>query len=144
MEVLDSVGTVELAVPHQAVRAAVNVVGTGTAQTLRPYRGYAAALSCAGDSSITWTPHQLLKPKLTVNVGSVPSAEDIAQAVWGMKNGIETGWTPRESMRILAAALAGKSSNGGKTFRSITDAKDRIVGTVDGSGNRTAITLDPL
>jgi hypothetical protein len=47
-------------------------------------------------------------------------------------------------MRILAAALAGKSSNGGKTFRSITDSKDRIIGSVDGSGNRTSVTLDPL
>ena len=81
---------------------------------------------------------------LNVSIGSRPSADDIAYAVWGLASGIESGWTPREAMRILAAAMAGKSSNGGKTFRDLNNTKDRITGTMDGSGNRTAITLDPL
>jgi hypothetical protein len=51
----------------------------------------------------------------------------------------------RQAMRILLAALAGKSSGGGTvtlTFRDVADSKARITATVDTSGNRTAIVRD--
>ena len=82
----------------------------------------------------------------TVSIGAQPSAFDIAQAVWGMENGIETGWTPRQIMRIVAAVLAGKVSGAGSNapvFRDITDTKARVEATTDASGNRTAVTTDP-
>lgn len=44
--------------------------------------------------------------------------------------------------RIFGAVLAGKSSSNGTTFRSMDDLKTRVTGTVDGSSNRTAVTLD--
>ena len=49
--------------------------------------------------------------------------------------------------RDLTAAIegAGKASGGGTTsisFRDNADSKNRIVATVDSSGNRTAVTLD--
>ena len=47
--------------------------------------------------------------------------------------------------RIMLSALAGKVSGAGtgtETFRDTADSKDRIVSTVDSSGNRTAVTLD--
>lgn len=44
--------------------------------------------------------------------------------------------------RIFGAVLAGKSSGGGAIFRSMDDVKTRVTGTVDGSSNRTAVTLD--
>ena len=50
--------------------------------------------------------------------------------------------TLKGMLRIMGAALFGKSTGGGKTFRDVADAKNRIVGTTDGSGNRTAVTLD--
>lgn len=58
---------------------------------------------------------------------------------------IESGYTAAEILRLIAAAMAGKASGlGGSTatFRDIGDTKDRIVATVDSSGNRTALTLD--
>jgi len=57
----------------------------------------------------------------------------------------EGGYDLQEMIRIISAALAGKSSGGGSseiTFRDLNDTKDRIVATVSASGNRTAVTLD--
>lgn len=83
MSLADGIGVGSMeASARQDMRVALSVVGTGDAPLLRPYRGYAAALSVAGDSFVDITPHQLMKVKLTVNVGAVPSAEDIAQAIW--------------------------------------------------------------
>lgn len=57
---------------------------------------------------------------------------------------IEGTLTRRQAERIILAALAGKSSGGGTAtikFRNLADDGDRITATVDGSGNRTAITI---
>lgn len=58
---------------------------------------------------------------------------------------VEGAYTMRQLLRIMLAALAGKSSGGGTstiTFRDAADSKNRIAATVGGTGNRTAITLD--
>lgn len=50
-----------------------------------------------------------------------------------------------EALRLLLAALVGKATGGGTatiTFRDTGDTKDRIILTVDSSGNRSAATLD--
>lgn len=68
---------------------------------------------------------------------------DIADAVHSEV--IEGALTFKEMVRIFLAVLANKSSGGGTTtitFRDEADTKDRIVGTVDESGNRSAVTLD--
>lgn len=69
----------------------------------------------------------------------------IADAILDRSNGIETGYTPRQAIRVIAASAAGKLSGAATTsiiIRDITDTKDRITATVDASGNRTAVTLD--
>lgn len=58
---------------------------------------------------------------------------------------IEGSHTLRDAVRILLSVLAGKSTGGGGTtitFRNVDDTKDRVVATVDNSGNRSAVTLD--
>lgn len=50
-----------------------------------------------------------------------------------------------EVLRIMLAALAGKSTGGGTTsvaFRDQADTKNRIAATVDSSGNRSAMSVD--
>ena len=50
-----------------------------------------------------------------------------------------------EALRVMLAALAGTSSGGGTAtvrFKSVDEGTDRIVATVDGVGNRSAVTLD--
>ena len=67
----------------------------------------------------------------------------IASAV--LASVIETGYTLKQSMRLMLSALAGKLSGAATTtvvIRSAPDAKDRITATVDSDGNRTAVTHD--
>ena len=45
-------------------------------------------------------------------------------------------------LRILLSALAGITTGGGVNFRDNANSKNRIAATLDGSGNRTAMTLD--
>jgi hypothetical protein len=71
------------------------------------------------------------------------TANDIATAILDLADGIETGYTLRYAIRLMASALAGKSSNDGKTYRDLADGRDAITATVDASGNRTAVTHDP-
>lgn len=68
---------------------------------------------------------------------------ELGEAV--MDAAVEGATTVRGSLQISNAALGGKSANGGKTYRDLADTKDRLVATVDGSKNRTAMTrnLDP-
>lgn len=75
---------------------------------------------------------------ITSDVAGVPAA------LLDLAAGVETGFTVRQGLRVLAAALAGKISISGTTvtIRSISDTKNRIVCTVDGTGQRTAFTFD--
>lgn len=66
-----------------------------------------------------------------------------ADAVWDEL--METGYTARETVRIMAAALAGKLSGADTTnikVRDLNDTKDRIDATVTAEGNRSSVTLD--
>jgi len=58
---------------------------------------------------------------------------------------VESTYDIQEVLRIVLAALAGKSTGGGTAnpaFRDVGDTKDRISATVDSDGNRTSMTLD--
>lgn len=58
---------------------------------------------------------------------------------------IETGYSMRESLRLILSSLVGKLSGAAGTtvsIRDVNDTVDRIVATVDASGNRTAVTKD--
>jgi len=73
------------------------------------------------------------------------SPEALALAVW---NGLplEGSLSAADIQRVILAAMAGKASGGGGstiTFRDHADTKDRITASVDGSGNRSSVTLNP-
>lgn len=58
---------------------------------------------------------------------------------------VEGSTTLRQAVRLILAALTGKSAGGGTstiTFRDIGDTKDRISATIDANRNRTAVTRD--
>lgn len=120
-----SKGVVRLDLPDAACAAGVNEVFVTIAAT--------------GMKTVT-----LLVELSDVDPTLAPSTEaQIAEAVADVV--IEGGTTLRGSLQISNAALGGKSANGGKTYRDLADTKDRLVATVDGSKNRTAMTrnLDP-
>lgn len=78
-------------------------------------------------------------------VGDIPTADQNAAALMDLANGVETGLTPRQALRLLTAALAGELSGAATTtitIRNTADTKNRITATVDADGNRTAITYD--
>ncbi len=80
------------------------------------------------------------------NAITAPTAAQNAAALLDLANGIETGLTPRQALRLLAAACAGKLSGAATTTivirNAVADGKDRITATVDADGNRSAITVD--
>lgn len=58
---------------------------------------------------------------------------------------IETGYSMRETLRLILASVAGKLSGAGTatiTIRNVPDSKNRIVATVDSNGNRSSVTYD--
>jgi hypothetical protein len=78
-------------------------------------------------------------------VDALPTANENADALLDRAAGVETNRTPRQALRLMLAALAGKASGLATTtavFRDTNDSLDRITATVDADGNRTAVTLD--
>jgi fibronectin-binding autotransporter adhesin len=78
--------------------------------------------------------------------GDVLTTGNVANAILDAVNGVEDGLTVRHALRLIAAATAGKISGASTTTITIRNAyvddKDRIIATVDGDGNRSAITYD--
>ena len=69
----------------------------------------------------------------------------ITDQILDRTDGIETGLTVREGLRLSLAALAGKLSGGGTNtivIRNPGDTKNRITATVDGNNNRLVVTYD--
>jgi hypothetical protein len=70
---------------------------------------------------------------------------DIADAILDRLSGVEEGLTLRQAMRLIVAAAAGKVSGATTTtvtIRNVQDTKTVITATVDGAGNRTALSYD--
>jgi hypothetical protein len=79
----------------------------------------------------------------TDTLTNAPSAAQNATAV--LDSAVEAGTSVVQSMRLVNAVLLGKVSGAGtgtETFRDVNDTKDRVVATVDSSGNRTAVIRD--
>jgi hypothetical protein len=83
---------------------------------------------------------------LSTDIANIPTASENATELLDQADGVETGLTLREWCRIVGASTAGKLSGAGtgtETIRNaVADSKNRLVATVDGDGNRTAITYD--
>ncbi len=77
-------------------------------------------------------------------LASIPTAAANAAALLDLTNGVETDLTPRQALRLIAAALAGELSGADTTEVTIKGAgvaTTRLVATVDANGNRSALTL---
>lgn len=137
-------GVYELGLPDAAIASGSNHVmamlkgATNMAPVLleiqlTDFDLYSATVSLASDG-------------LSASVLATDAANEIADAVLDRANGVETSLTPRQALKLIAAASAGKISGATTTTvtirNAVADSKDRIVATVDGNGNRTAITYD--
>ena len=72
--------------------------------------------------------------------------DSIAAALLDLSNGIETSLTPRQALKVIAAACAGVLSGAATTTVTIKAANNsgttRITATVDSDGNRSGVTLN--
>lgn len=69
----------------------------------------------------------------------------VATALLDLANGVETSYTVRQALRLIAAVLCGKASGGPTNviFRNMGDTANRVVTIADGNGNRSTVTLLP-
>lgn len=88
-------------------------------------------------------PAALVSGRMDASLSAAGLAADAVDEI--LDEVIEGSYTLRQMVRLFASALASKLSGAAGTtitIRDIGDTKDRIVATVDSSGNRTAVTLD--
>ena len=71
--------------------------------------------------------------------------DSVATNLLDLANGVETSFTLRQSLRLMAAVLCGKASGGpsNTVFRDMGDAANRVTSVADANGNRTTVTLTP-
>jgi hypothetical protein len=106
-----------------------------------------AALGSALASLSGRIPAALVSGRIDANVGDFTGAAllTLADSILDRAAGVEVGFTLRESLRLILAALAGKLSGAATTtitIRAANDLKPRIVATVDPDGNRSSLVLD--
>lgn len=82
----------------------------------------------------------------TVSALSTTAGNTVADALLDRADAIETGVTPRQSLRAIASSTAGKLAGAATstvtTRNMVADTKTRLTVTNDADGNRTAITYD--
>lgn len=69
----------------------------------------------------------------------------VADAILDRTNGVETGLTLRQALRLVCSVLFGKASGapaGPLSFRNYGDTKNRVTMTTDVYGNRSTVTRD--
>jgi hypothetical protein len=74
---------------------------------------------------------------------ALPTYSNLATAVTDDVVEAEGDITLQQAVSVILAAVAGRTSNGGLTFKTSDNAATRITAAVDASKNRTSITLNP-
>lgn len=166
---LAGTGTISTADLLAILQAEATIAGTSTATATADALGWIIG-TLAGTGTLTGTRYATGSLEADITPFTTLSPENLAAAVWdavaadnndtgtmGEKVNdagsasnpwtevIEGNYTAAELLRIIAAALAGELAGAGTATITITGvdaATDRIVASVDLSGNRTAVTLD--
>jgi hypothetical protein len=65
--------------------------------------------------------------------------------IFDKADGVETGFTLRQALRLMAAVLCGKVSGGPDhpVFTNLQQTTPRVDSVADANGNRTTVTLTP-
>lgn len=95
---------------------------------------------------VPWDPYSASSLGLSNLDATVSSRSSHTVAnVWDVADGVETGMTPRQAMRLLCAIIGGLTVGAGtssEVFRAaVSNAEPRVTVTITGA-NRTAITYD--
>lgn len=141
-------GTISGAALQAFLQLAAALSGSGgVAAQLTAIGHLASALSGSGTVAGTTVLTALGTLAAQINVtGDVLTTANVANAILDAVNGVEEDLTVRHALRLIAAATAGKISGAATTTitirNAVVDDKNRIIATVDGDGNRSAITYD--
>jgi hypothetical protein len=86
----------------------------------------------------------LLDTEVAQIIADIAALNDISvNDILDQVNGVETGLTPRQALRLICSTTGALMSGGGtgtETFRNaVANSANRVIATVDASGNRTAI-----
>lgn len=149
-----------------AIVANATLAGVGTLTAPATAEGHAVA-ALAGVGTLAAGPEAdgSIAAVISTDVANTLTADQCAAAVWSavsasyntagtmgelqalltVPDGVEPGFTVRDVLRLLSAVTAGKVSGGpgAPVFRNLPDTADRVSGTADSSGNRTAVTYNP-
>ena len=133
---------------NAALAAAAGMSGSSTLVITNTDALAGAIFSVLANSTCAITPDVIISALAHMEAeagGETPlSPEGLAASLLDSEE-IETGYTMRESLRLILSALVGKLSGAATTtvsIRDINDTVDRIVATVDSNGNRSAVTKD--
>jgi len=113
----------------------------GTTQTVDDAAPVGAAMTLTGDYDAA----KSAAPAGAAMALTTTERNSTADALLDRAGGVESGFTLRQVLRLLASVLLSKISGAGtgtEVFRDINNTKNRVTSTVDANGNRTAITLD--
>jgi hypothetical protein len=143
---LSGSGTISGAALRAFLQLSAALSGSGgLAAQAKALGALSSALSGVGAASATIKALGALAASITVT-GDLLSTSNVADAILDSTDGVESGLTVRQALRLIAAAVAGKLSGAAGTtitIRSaVVDGHNRLVATVDSSGNRSAITYD--
>lgn len=143
---LSGSGTISGAALQAFLQLAAALSGSSTvAAQLTAIGHLAAVLTGLGASTATINALGTLAAEINVT-GDLLTTANVGAAVLDAVNGVETDLTVRQALRLIVAATAGKISGAATTTitirNAVVDDKDRIIATVDGDGNRSAITYD--
>lgn len=114
--------------------------GVASVPLAKPTRLVNRPASLLASATITDAlPKGRARPTSTVKVNAL-SQDDVTGAV--LESLVEPGMTLKQALRIITAALAGKSTVDGDviTFRDVNDTADRITATVVASERTTVST----
>jgi len=93
-----------------------------------------------GPESVTVT--AIATDAITAASVSAAAGEEIADALLGRINGIETGVTPKQALQRIGAIAGGRISGAGtgtEVFLGLDGLTTRVTVTVDSSGNRSTV-----
>jgi hypothetical protein len=125
------------------------VAGTGAGQNrlITAYNGTSkvATVDRAWVTNPDATSQYLLTAQGPAYVHSMSAAQLTAfqSSVWTKVVEAEGGYTAQQALDLIFAASVGRSSSSGTIFSTPNNNATRVTATVDGSNNRTAITLNP-
>lgn len=102
--------------------------------------GYNASASNIGTVG---TVNALANNVITAAALAADAGTEIAAAVGALVVEVEDSYTLKQVLSLLAAYAFGRTADGGVTFKTRNNAATRITGTVNGSNERTAVTVTP-